>query len=289
MTPRFEEQARGLAKRWQDEFRNVMEAMADLRPDLELMADPPDAAGELLWWKQSFDAAPGSAAWIGIAEDGWHKLGQRILAAAGIESAAPQELKNTFLEVLRQSLGGLAIGLGSIFGRDVACTEGNEEQPAQERCETFWFSLAAGGEAFPPFSFALSHALLEAAFRSGAKAAQQEEPAEEPAAETDADPVSPAHGTLDLLLDVEMPVSVSFGRTQVRVQDVLKLITGSIVELDRSISEPVEVIVNNCVIARGEVVVVDGNYGVRIQEVVSRRERLQQSRKYMLPAHGHRR
>ncbi|MEI9977177.1 MAG: FliM/FliN family flagellar motor switch protein [Ignavibacteriota bacterium] len=60
--------------------------------------------------------------------------------------------------------------------------------------------------------------------------------------------------TLDLLLDVEMPVSVSFGRTQVRIQDILKLITGSIIELDRAISEPVEVIVNNCVIARGEVV-----------------------------------
>ena len=71
-------------------------------------------------------------------------------------------------------------------------------------------------------------------------------------------------------MDVELPVSVSFGRTRVRLQEILKLITGSIVELDRSISEPVEVIVNNCVVARGEVVVVDGNYGVRISEVMSR-------------------
>jgi flagellar motor switch protein FliN/FliY len=46
------------------------------------------------------------------------------------------------------------------------------------------------------------------------------------------------------------------------------------VELNRSITEPVEVIVNNCVIARGEVVVVDGNFGVRIQHVISRQERL---------------
>jgi flagellar motor switch protein FliN len=77
-----------------------------------------------------------------------------------------------------------------------------------------------------------------------------------------------------LLLDVEMPVSVSFGRAQVQLKDVLKLTTGSVVELNRAIADPVEVIVNNCVIARGEVVVVDGNFGVRIQNVISRQERL---------------
>ena len=69
-------------------------------------------------------------------------------------------------------------------------------------------------------------------------------------------------------------MSVSFGRAQVPLKDVLKLTTGSIVELNRSILEPVEVIVNNCVIARGEVVVVEGNFGVRIQQVISRQERL---------------
>jgi flagellar motor switch protein FliN/FliY len=59
-----------------------------------------------------------------------------------------------------------------------------------------------------------------------------------------------------------------------KLRDAVKLTTGSIVELNRRVTEPVEVIVNNCVIARGEVVVVEGNYGVRIQEIVSREERL---------------
>ena len=67
---------------------------------------------------------------------------------------------------------------------------------------------------------------------------------------------------------------MSFGRAQVPLKDVLKLTTGSVVELNRAVSEPVEVIVNNCVIARGEVVVVEGNFGVRIQQVISRQERL---------------
>lgn len=85
---------------------------------------------------------------------------------------------------------------------------------------------------------------------------------------------SPESKTFDLLLDVELPVSVSFGRAQVPLKDVLKLTTGSIVELNRAIVEPVDVVVNNCVIARGEVVVVEGNFGVRIQHVISRGERL---------------
>ena len=80
--------------------------------------------------------------------------------------------------------------------------------------------------------------------------------------------------TFDLLLDVALPISVSFGRTSLQIREVLKLNTGSIVELDRFVTDPVEVIVNDCVIARGEVVVVDGNYGVRISQLASREDRL---------------
>jgi flagellar motor switch protein FliN len=79
---------------------------------------------------------------------------------------------------------------------------------------------------------------------------------------------------LDLLLDVEMPVSISFGRAQLPLKDVFKLTIGSMVELNRAISEPVEVIVNNSVIAHGEVVVVDGNFGVRITHVMSKHDRI---------------
>jgi flagellar motor switch protein FliN/FliY len=83
---------------------------------------------------------------------------------------------------------------------------------------------------------------------------------------------------MDLLLDVELPVSISFGRTQLPLKDVLRLTTGSIVELNRGVSEPVEILVNHCLIARGEVVVVEGNYGVRIQQIASRQERLRSLR-----------
>jgi flagellar motor switch protein FliN len=83
-----------------------------------------------------------------------------------------------------------------------------------------------------------------------------------------------ARQNLEMLLDVELELSVSFGHTTLVLQEVLKLSSGSIVELNRSANDPVELLVNDAVVARGEVVVVDGNYGIRIIEVVSPRERI---------------
>jgi flagellar motor switch protein FliN/FliY len=83
---------------------------------------------------------------------------------------------------------------------------------------------------------------------------------------------------MDLLLDVDLPVSISFGKTELPLKDVLKLTTGSIVELNRGINDQVEILVNQCLIARGEVVVVEGNYGVRIQQIASRQDRLRSVR-----------
>ena len=79
---------------------------------------------------------------------------------------------------------------------------------------------------------------------------------------------------IDLLLDVELPVSVSFGHSEMQLKDVLKLGAGSVIELDKSVNDPVTIIVNHKPIAKGEVVMVDGNYGVRILEVESTAERL---------------
>ena len=79
---------------------------------------------------------------------------------------------------------------------------------------------------------------------------------------------------INLLLDVELPVRVSFGHTEMLLRDVFKLGAGSVIELDKSVNDPVTVIVNNKAIAKGEVVMVDGNYGVRILEVQSTADRI---------------
>ena len=77
---------------------------------------------------------------------------------------------------------------------------------------------------------------------------------------------------LELLAEVELPVSVSFGKTRLPLKDLLKLTIGSTVELNRNVDDAVELLINNRVIARGEVVVIEGNYGIRIQELTRREE-----------------
>ena len=79
---------------------------------------------------------------------------------------------------------------------------------------------------------------------------------------------------IDMLLDVELPVSVSFGHSEMPLKDVLKLGAGSVIELDKSVNDPVTIIVNHKPIAKGEVVMVEGNYGVRILEVESKADRI---------------
>jgi flagellar motor switch protein FliN len=81
-------------------------------------------------------------------------------------------------------------------------------------------------------------------------------------------------GDISLLLDVPLQVTVELGRTQLRIRNVLELVPGSIVELDKLAGEPVDVLVNGKQIARGEVVVIDEEFGVRITDVASHARRL---------------
>jgi len=83
-----------------------------------------------------------------------------------------------------------------------------------------------------------------------------------------------AGSNLDLLLDVELPLSVRFGQAELTLHHLTRLGPGSVIDLHRSADEPVEVLVSGKVIARGEVVVVEGNYGVRVTEVMSTADRI---------------
>ncbi len=77
------------------------------------------------------------------------------------------------------------------------------------------------------------------------------------------------NNNIDLLLDVSMRVTVELGRTRMQLAQILELQHGSVVELDRLAGDPVDIFVNDCMVARGEVVIVDDKFGVRITEMVS--------------------
>ncbi|MCS7315920.1 MAG: flagellar motor switch protein FliN [Bryobacterales bacterium] len=242
-------------------------------------APPP---GETTWWRQGFSLQPAAEVWIGAPRASWSAIGAHVLAAAGIEAVSEADRKNTYYEILGQAFASMARALSERVGREISVEEGAESDPpdALEAGAVVELTLSDGA----PLSLWLlfSKPLLEgleqpAPEAMGGVVARQQEPGP-PAREAPEEAPAPARTgggrTLDLLLDVEMPVSVSFGRAQLALRDVLKLTTGSIIELNRTVNEPVEIIVNNCVIARGEVVVIEGNYGVRIQQIISRQERL---------------
>lgn len=87
------------------------------------------------------------------------------------------------------------------------------------------------------------------------------------------EPVAVNDANIGLILDVPLQVTVELGRTKKRIRDILELSTGSIVELDKLAGEPVDILVNGKLLAKGEVVVIDENFGVRITDIVSPLER----------------
>lgn len=87
-------------------------------------------------------------------------------------------------------------------------------------------------------------------------------------------PAPGEHRRLDLLLDVPLDLSVELGRTRMTIQDLLGLGPGSVIELDKIAGEALDILVNDRLVARGEAVVVNDKFGVRITDIVSQSERV---------------
>ena len=91
-------------------------------------------------------------------------------------------------------------------------------------------------------------------------------------------PSGPRDKSIEMLLDVDLDVSIELGRTNLTIKRILELAPGAIVELDRLAGEPVDLLVNNKVVAKGEVVVVDESFGIRILSLVSPEDRIKSLR-----------
>lgn len=84
---------------------------------------------------------------------------------------------------------------------------------------------------------------------------------------------------IDMIMDIELPVIIRIGDTEMLLQDVLKLSPGAIIELNKSVDSYVDLVVNDKIIAKGEVIVVDSNFALRIKEIKSKAERIKSLRK----------
>jgi flagellar motor switch protein FliN/FliY len=262
-------------------FAAAVEGMAGARPGVssEIVASLPELTEPVFRWRQPLSGAPGEAFAV-ASESDMLAVGQHVMLAAGIEDASAEERKSTFRESLNQAFSVLTQAMTTRLQQEITPATGAEAQATPS--DLIWgvIRLTLGDQAASVFLGLLPQLLdaLSIEPKTQAQAAGASVDSAPPAAPAPQN--APAvravedSKTFDLLLDVELPVSVSFGHALVPLKDVLKLTTGSIVELSRAVVEPVDIVVNNCIIAKGEVVVVEGNFGVRIQQVVSRSERL---------------
>lgn len=270
MTPTNNQQrARWIAGEFASRLGQTLEFLAGVPVKLSWQpVEKPQTDASAFIWEQSLTLPGSPVLWVAAGDAAVCELAKRALSAAGVETPETAELRNTLSEIIAQSLSATASAIGARLRREASLQDGKNLAEVPEAAAWFAIESASPDNAFGGLWLGLSQMLLDVLEGQTAPVMETQ------AMVSSSVPVPAPGAAIDLLLDVELPVSISFGRAQVPLKDLIKLTTGSIVELNRTVTEPVEVIVNNCVIARGEVVVVEGNYGVRINEIVSRQERL---------------
>ena len=275
-----------LGQTWAASLGRALDSMTGEISSVEWSSEPggaesPAPAGRMLWWEQGFDLTPEPAVWVGIPEETWTEMARRALRVTGVEETPPEEARGTCLEILSQSFSALAQAMSERKKRAVAAGAGRELEQPPDGTRFGTVRLAGADTALAPILVAFGEPLADALEEPDAEPA----PASAPGSASGQDTGGAGNGdrqargsqTLDLLRGVELPVSVSFGRTRMPLQEVLRLTPGSVVELDRCIDEPVELIVNDTVVALGEIVVIEGNYGMRIQRIMGRERLLRSS------------
>lgn len=199
-------------------------------------------------------------------------------------ASVSDELREAAAELVQQICGNAADRLRAAFGPLELKPHLAEREPAGDNAnQRHLLRLDRGADALE-LEFHLLRLNAHAKPAAVAPPAQPAVPsAAAPAAPSAAcyAPPSPAPApaqsstrNLDLLLDIELGVTLRFGSRQMLLKDILELSSGSVVELDRRVEEPVDLLIDGRVIAQGEVVLVEGNYGLRILQVATQGEKL---------------
>ncbi len=194
-----------------------------------------------------------------------------------------QKIADLWLEMLRAE-AGLACTIGRISpAAEQSVREGDGAQARKPKRRGGRQQTAQGGEEAALFSTLKSsqialpvYLILEG---EGVSAQAKETQPEEPRSVADSglspSPHDPQAANLNLLLDIEVQASLRFGGREMLLGEILDLGPGDVVSLDRPVHAPVDLVVGDRIVARGEVVLVDGNYGLRILEVAEPQKRLE--------------
>jgi len=227
------------------------------------------AKGELLWVAEK-------AAALQVAQ---------LLTGAGPTAAEPEHLsdedRDAFAEFLRQAAGQTATSWKAELSSELTLTFQATAVPAPVTAHCSTFTLVA--EKFASLTLRL---YLDGDLSEGLSAIPippPPEPAETPAppppaesAEISVAPLQnePLPANLGLVMDVELEATIRFGDREMLLRDIFGLMAGAVVELNQMVNEPAELHVAGRLVARGEVVVVDGNFGLRVTEVAALHERV---------------
>lgn len=230
--------------------RAVAEALSetgpeDIQVDWSLTPGARDGAEAWTWWSGGLGARPGANFFIGAPEETWEKLGR---------GGSSEDTRNNAFALISRCFASAAEGQ---FGAGAAAADSGPAEAPSDDWTQISIEIRYPAGQWPNAQCVLSPE-FEAALNATAKTAPDAARAS-----------GRADASSDMLMHVQVPVSVSFGATQIRMKDLLNLTSGSVVELDQALHDNVEVRVNDRVIARGEVVAVDGHYGVRVLELVS--------------------
>jgi len=252
-----------LVERWIEEFGRAVEMFTGDKPEVSSSRAALDLSAadiaERTWWKQVVQNDKSFRLWAGGTEATWNAVGEGA------------EAQTTLFEMLSQANQGTAAVLSAGFPVPLRCEDGLIEAPG----------LPIDGELAHiriKFRDADAGVIFLIVEKSAFAILSPDEPAAEAAqAPNDREALaalgaSPA--MLARLLDLRLPVSVLLGRATITIKEALKLMPGSVIELDRQVGDHVEVMVHGTIVAKGEIVSVKGNYGVRIKEVISRKERI---------------
>jgi flagellar motor switch protein FliN/FliY len=218
-----------------------------------------DSAGGDRWIEQKFSPESGTA-WLYVPENTWELLSAPFCDGES-DQVAMNEIQHAILGAVARSFSAFARDLSTDAAGEIKALSPEVRASPPPEVEGIAVKLETSSASYSiGFVFDQEWKALVSQLESRLTPASRKVPL--------------SASRLDLLLEVELPITVLIGSTQMPLRDVLNLTTGSIVELDRLITDPVDLYVNRRLIARGEVVVIEGNYGVRILEVVSRYERL---------------
>lgn len=226
----------------------------------------------------------------------------QVLVSEQLNAAVPfdQEHRDAFEEFLRQVLGQVATSLKQAAGGEVDVKPSGSEVPSWpdasslkirvtgEKLQPIELTLIVSPELVksfqprqepkePPAQNVQPHSTAPPA-PTVSPPAPPSAPKAEPAPPPPPPPPMPSGGrgsNLDLLLDVRLDATIRFGQKQMLLREILELRPGSAIALDRQVQEPVELLVGGKVVAQGEVVIVDGNYGLRITEILSPQQRIE--------------